>query len=95
MTQKTKCERRKFLPAEKAAITQFLFDEAEPDPDALTPFSTVFERYKAWRDELGLNETDLVIDGFGRLFPHIYERRAHWDKKEKRTKLFVFGMKLK
>lgn len=85
----------KDLAAESAAITQFLFDVAEPKEGTKLPLQVVFQRYHLWRSKNRLTPTRLSIDGFGRLFPHVYPRKsAYWAPAAHSLKC-IFGLSIK
>lgn len=81
--------------AEKAAITQFVFDAVQPAPDAQTPIQAVFDAYQGWRDKNQLPPSALNIDGFGRLFPHIYPRKSAYWPPVKHFLNCVYGLEIK
>lgn len=83
------------LAAEKAAITQFMFDVSEPEKGAKIPLSHVYKHYHVWRRSLKLSKSALTLDGFGRLFPKSYERRGTYWAGAKHSLKCVFGLKLK
>lgn len=66
------------LAAESGAITQFMFDVTYPLEGAKFPLEHVLEVYKVWRKKNKMSETVLSVDGFGRLFPHVYPRGPAW-----------------
>lgn len=91
---KRKILSRSVLSAESAAITQFIFDRTMPDPQAKLPLKFFYQSYRVWRVSKKMSPTKLNIDGFGRLFPHVYERKsAYWGPAKHALKC-VFGLSL-
>lgn len=85
----------KLLAAEYAAITQFLFDRTTPDSQAKLPMFDMFEAYQDWRQVNKMRPTKLTIDGFGRLFPKVFERGSAYHPELKHAVKFVYGLGLK
>jgi hypothetical protein len=85
----------KQLAAENAAITQFLFDVGRSVPGAKLPLQTVFMVYQEWRKRNKIKPSVLTIDGFGRLFPHAFPRRAAYWPPVKHSLKCVFGLGLR
>lgn len=82
----------KLLAAENSAITQFLFDATLPLKEAKMPLAVVFDGYRVWRKRNKMPATKLTIDGFGRLFPHVYPRKSAYWPPAKHALKCVFGL---
>ena len=85
----------KILDAENDAITQFLFDATVTQDGNKLPLQYVFTAYELWRKGHSLTPTRLNIDGFGRLFPHVYPRKSAYWPAAKGTLKCVFNLGLK
>lgn len=63
------------LKEEKSRVYQFTFDCVRPMEGKYFFIHDAYDTYKLWCLEMGHDETELSVDGFGRLFPGCYKRK--------------------
>lgn len=78
MTKKRKMERVRVSPntllAEKTLVSAFTMNFLRAAPGTKTAISDVFQCYRTWLGEMGLGDSKLSVDGFGRVFPKHFKR---------------------
>lgn len=75
MTKLTTHYRAPLVKKERQDLISFLVQNLAHEPESRVFLKDIFAAYKEWRIKLGLPETLVTIDGFGRIFPKSYIRK--------------------